>query len=214
MCCPDVDVVYSFTAPQGFIPIYAMALGKGGHLVMTVVATVGTILSTSVSAVAASRLVYAVARDGVLPFSGWIKTLSHSGQPKNALTAVGVVAAILLCTILPSMVAFYSLISCAAVPTICAYALIPFGRLFVSREKWPEPRFSLGKFSKPLQLIAFVWNLYFLALLITPLQYPVSAQTFNYAPVVLAIITIFGVASWWFIPAENWAPYRHKLAQS
>lgn len=213
MCCPSLDVVFSFTAPQGFIPIYALALGKGGHVVMTVVATVGSILGTSVSAVAASRLVFAVARDGVLPFSDWIRRVAPNGQPKNALTVVSTVAAILLCSILPSTVAFNSLVSCAGLPTVCAYALIPFGRLFLSREKWPTPKFSLGVFSKPLMFIAMVWNLYYIALLITPLEYPVTAQNFNYAPVVLAIITIFGIASWWLIPEERWAPYHRTMAK-
>lgn len=74
--------------------------------------------------VASSRLIWAVARDGVLPFSGWISQVSDNKEPRNAVTVMLVTAALLLCTILPSPVAFSSLVSAAGVPTITAYALI------------------------------------------------------------------------------------------
>src|ERR1700710_2423435 len=80
--------------------------------------------NTSVSGVAASRLIWAVARDGVLPFSGWISTVSEKKEPRNAVIVMHVVASLLLLTILPSPVAFTSLVSAAGVPTITAYALI------------------------------------------------------------------------------------------
>jgi len=74
--------------------------------------------------VASSRLIWAVARDGVLPFSGWISQVSKNKEPRNAIITMHIVAALLLCTILASPVAFTSLISAAGVPTITAYALI------------------------------------------------------------------------------------------
>jgi amino acid transporter len=77
-----------------------------------------------VAGIAASRLIWAVARDGVLPFSGWISTVSEKQQPRNAIIVMHAVAALLLCTILASPVAFSSLVSAAGVPTITAYALI------------------------------------------------------------------------------------------
>jgi amino acid transporter len=80
--------------------------------------------NTSVAVIAASRLVFAIARDGVLPGSWWISRISPDGQPRNAVKIIWVVSASLLCTILPSPVAFTSLVSAAGVPTITAYALI------------------------------------------------------------------------------------------
>jgi hypothetical protein len=40
-CTPDLDVLFSFNAPQPFVQIYAMALGKGPSVFMTVVAVIG-----------------------------------------------------------------------------------------------------------------------------------------------------------------------------
>jgi translation initiation factor 5B len=77
-----------------------------------------------VAIIAASRLVFAIARDGVLPGSWWISRVTPDGQPRNAVTIIWLVGSALLCTILPSPVAFTSLVSAAGVPTITAYALI------------------------------------------------------------------------------------------
>jgi len=90
-----------------------------------------------------------------------------------------VVAALLLCTILPSPVAFTSLVSAAAVPTITAYALICFGRCFLTAGKFSHAAWSLGKWSRPLTFIALIWNLYLAAVLFSPIEFPVTAQTFN-----------------------------------
>jgi translation initiation factor 5B len=82
---------------------------------MTILAVIGLIMNTSIAVVAASRLVFAVARDGVLPGSSWISQVTDDGRPKNAVTVMGVFGAVLLCTILPSNVAFTSLISAGAI---------------------------------------------------------------------------------------------------
>lgn len=43
-CTPDLDTLFALEAPQPFVQIYALALGKGGSVVMTVIATLGLIL--------------------------------------------------------------------------------------------------------------------------------------------------------------------------
>src|SRR5271170_1714148 len=78
-CTPNLDLLYSLDSPQPFVNLYALALGQNAHCVMNVVAIVGLVLvfrprfngtnweNTSVAVIAASRLVFAIARDGVLP---------------------------------------------------------------------------------------------------------------------------------------------------
>ena len=123
-CLPDLNTLYALDAPQPFVSIYAMTMGRRGHIFMNVICIIGLIFNTTVAGVASSRLIWAVARDGVLPFSGWISKVSAKKEPKNAIIVMHAVAALLLCTILPSPVAFTSLVSAAGVPTITAYALI------------------------------------------------------------------------------------------
>jgi translation initiation factor 5B len=40
-CTPDLDTIFALDAPQPFIQIYALALGKGGSIIMTIIAVIG-----------------------------------------------------------------------------------------------------------------------------------------------------------------------------
>jgi len=135
--------------------------------------------NTAIAIVAASRLVFAVARDGVLPFSSWVSRVSPSQQPHNAVLVVGGVAALVACTILPSGVAFTSLISAAGVPSSAAYGLICFGRFFLTKDKYPVPKWSLGRLSRPFQFVGIFWNGWVVAVLFSPYIFPVTGKTLN-----------------------------------
>lgn len=207
-CSPDIDVMFSLDAPQPFVVLYSLALGKGGQLVMVIIAVLGLWLNTVVCIIAASRLVFAIARDGVLPGSSWIGKVQENGQPKNAVLFTGAVAGVLLCTILPSPVAFTSLVSAGAMPTIAAYALIPALRLFVTPGKFKTAKWSNGRFSKPFCWIAMLWNLFILSTVISPYYFPVTADTFNYAPIIFAAVTLMGIAAYFIVPEDKWLPQR------
>ena len=200
-----------------------MALGRGGATFMTILAVIGLILNTSIAIVAASRLVFAVARDGVLPMSKTIGSVNEAGQPKNAVTVMYIFGALLLCVILPSQVAFTSLVSAGAIPTIAAYALIAVLRLTMTPNAFQNSYFNLGRWSKPFYLIAFVFNCilfsvsFFLRACrdfgstavsqvdISPFYFPVTdAESFNFACVIFGSVTIFGILSWYFIPEHKW----------
>ena len=43
-CTPDLNTVFALDAPQPFVQIYALALGKGGSIFMTVIAVIGLIM--------------------------------------------------------------------------------------------------------------------------------------------------------------------------
>ena len=43
-CTPDLSTLFALEAPQPFVQIYAMALGKGATAFMTIVAVIGLIL--------------------------------------------------------------------------------------------------------------------------------------------------------------------------
>lgn len=114
--------------------------------------------NTSIAIVAASRLIFAVARDGVLPGSKWIGQVTADGQPRNAVTVMYVFGAVLLCSILPSEVAFFSLISAGGVPTIAAYGLIALLRLTMTPDEFKTSKFALGRWAKPFYVCAVLFN--------------------------------------------------------
>ncbi|KAE8380752.1 amino acid/polyamine transporter I [Aspergillus bertholletiae] len=209
-CAPDPDTLFSFGSPQPFVPLYAVVLGKGGHIFMNVICIVALWLNTAIAIVAASRLVFAVARDGVLPFSSWVSKV-HNGQPRNAVIVVWVVAALITCTLLPSDVAFTSLVSAAGVPSAAAYGLICLARLLCTPKRFPKPQWSLGKWSKPFQFIGVFWNGWVVAVLFSPYAFPVTGANLNYAPIIMAGVTIFAIISYFLMPEEAWLP-RNRIS--
>lgn len=150
--------------------------------------------NTAVALTAASRLVFAVARDGVLPFSPWVSRV-YSGQPHNAVIVVWLVAAIITCTILGSNVAFTSLVSASGVPSAAAYGLICLGRLLCTPKRFPKPRWSLGRLSRPFQVVGVFWNGWVVAVLFSPYAFPVSGEnlncTFFFSPNLLPAFSLF-----------------------
>ncbi|RMJ28801.1 hypothetical protein PHISP_00348 [Aspergillus sp. HF37] len=210
-CAPSPQKLFDFGSPQPFVPLYAVVLGKGGHIFMNIICITALWLNTAIAIVAASRLVFAVARDGVLPFSGWVSRVKN-GQPRNAVIVVWAVAAIITCTILASNVAFTSLVSAAGVPSAAAYGLICLGRLICTPKRFPKPRWSLGRLSKPFQVIGVLWNGFVVAVLFSPYQWPVTGQNLNYAPVIMCIVTIFALISYFVMPESGWLP-RDRISQ-
>ncbi|KAL3463736.1 amino acid/polyamine transporter I [Aspergillus heterothallicus] len=204
-CAPTPDVLFSFGSPQPFVPLYAVVLGKGGHIFMNIICITALWLNTAVAIVAASRLVFAVARDGVLPFSSWVSVVKD-GQPRNAVIVVWTVASIITCTLLPSDVAFTSLVSAAGVPSAAAYGLICLARLFLTPNRFPKPAWSLGRWSKPFQVIGVFWNGWVVAVLFSPYAFPVTGENLNYAPIIMAAVTIFALVSYFVMPADAWLP--------
>jgi hypothetical protein len=203
-CTPDIDTLFSLNAPQPFVQIYSLALGRGGSVFMTIIAAVGLIMvsnrvfvlksrqfnrkylqNTSIAIVAASRLIFAVARDGVLPFSGWIGQVTPDGSPRNAVTVMFVFGSLLLCTILPSQVAFTSLVSAGGVPTIAAYGLIALLRLTMTPNRFKSSYYDLGRFKKLFYVCAAAFNAIVFSVMISPFVFPVTAETFNFVRIIV-----------------------------
>ncbi|KAG8972303.1 hypothetical protein FRC05_010145 [Tulasnella sp. 425] len=203
-CTPDLDTLFSLEAPQPFVQIYALALGKGGAVFMTILAALGLIMNTSIAIVAASRLIFAVARDGVLPLSWWIGRVSKDGQPRNAVTVMYVFGAAILCVILPSNVAFTSLVSAGGVPTIAAYGLIGLLRLTMTPNSFRSTKFNLGVFRRPMYAATAFFQAIVFAVMVSPFFFPVTAQSFNFAGVILGAVTIFAVIMYLVTPEDKW----------
>lgn len=214
-CMPSIDTFYDTSAPQPFINMYAMALGPHAHVVMTIVSMIGSILNTSISLVAVSRLVFAVARDGVFPFSDTLSRVSKSKQPHNAVIFISTIAALLLCTQLPSQVAFSSLISTSAAGSIAAYGLLGLGRTFITRKSFRPGFWDMGWFGVVAAIVTFIWNGFAFAVLCAP-QYSDSSidkdsSFFNYAIVIMGGVTIIALLEWWRKSKDDWFQHLEPI---
>ncbi|KAB5589075.1 hypothetical protein CTheo_7487 [Ceratobasidium theobromae] len=143
-CTPSIEELAKLTAPQPFVLVYLLALGRGG-------ATFMAILSASS---------YTLAR-------------------------------IRLCAVAAS------------------YGLIGLLRLTLTPGGFKSAYYPLGRLAKPFYLLTALFGALMAAVLISPLQFPVTRPNLNYAGIVFGAITIFGVIGWSITPERKWMHSKH-----
>jgi amino acid transporter len=134
--------------------------------------------------------------------------VSQSKQPHNAVIFISSIAALLLCTQLPSQVAFYSLTSISAAGSLAAYGVVGFGRAFLTRKTFQPSFWDLGKFGVLMAIATFLWTGFAFAVLCSP-QYgnasiDEDSSLFNYCIVIMAGVTVIALEEWWRKSRNVW----------
>ena len=147
------------------------------------------------SVASAGRMLYAFARDDGMPASGWLKKVSHRYRtPANALTGMVVGAFIL------TIVAFLAgggtaIVIVTAISTIflyAAYGIVIY--LGMTTKEWLKHRvWSLGRFSKPVAMVAVFWVLVLMVLFSFPTSGNISI-TFMLIVALLLVVYYFAWA--------------------
>lgn len=88
--------------------------------------------------------------------------------------------ACLLCSILPSQVAFTSLISAAGLLITAGYGIIPLLRLFMTPDNFKWSKYKLGPYAKYCYAAAALFNALVFAVEVSPFFFPNTAETFNF----------------------------------
>ena len=147
------------------------------------------------SVASAGRMLYAFARDDGMPGSGWLKKVNHQYRtPANSLIAMVVGAFIL------TVVAFLrgggtAIVIVTAISTIFLYAAYGITiYLGLTTKEWISHRvWSLGRWSRPIAMIALFWVIVLMILFSFPTSGNISI-TFMLITVVLMAIYYFGWA--------------------
>jgi hypothetical protein len=102
--------------------------------------------------------------------------------------------------------------------------------VFITPHRFKNASWSLGRWSRPLNFVAFVWNTYLAGVLFSPLFFPVTKSNFNCksrrylirtafliltftdSPVIFVAITVFGILSWLLIAEDKWLPAQRIRA--
>jgi len=147
---------------------------------------------TVVGAAAQGRLVYSMARDNMLPFSGFLKRVnSKTKTPIFAmLSMLGVGIGFLEWGYLKGSGAFAALVVATATLPFVVYLLTMFAYA-VKREKLESVpgAFNLGRWAKPVQWASLAWVVVALAVLTLPHEF----RNADYATLV-----VLGLAFvWW-----------------
>ena len=211
----------AFTVPAltaGF-QLFINAIGPAGGKMLIIISIIAQLFCGMASVTANSRMIYAFSRDGAVPGHRlWHRINPRTRTPTNSVwLAVGL--AFLLG--LPSLyqnagysVAFFAIVSIGTVGLYIAYIIPVFLRL-LSKDFQPGP-WNLGKWSKPIGWVAFVWVVIIGIVFFLPAFYPwlpgqraagsdinVGLNNFNWAgPLMLVIFAIIGI--WWLVSAKNW----------
>ena len=146
-----------------------------------------------------ARMTYAFARDEALPFSWiWSKVNTVTGTPVNAFWFVAFFCGCLNLIGIGSTETIYAIFNLCAPCLDLSYIAVLFAHLVYSnRVQFIEGPFTLGRLSKPMNILAISWVLFISVVLFFPTSRPVTATNMNYAIAVAAFVGLFSLTWWW-----------------
>jgi amino acid transporter len=162
-----------------------------------------------------SRMMFAFARDGGIP--RFFATVDD--KFRSPIRTVWLAAFLAFCLGLPSLgssVAFTAATSISVIGLYISYGTpILIGLIFSREFKTRKGPFNLGRFSRPIALVAVLWIGFITIIFCLPTTNPVTSQTLNYTVVAVGIIAIFSFGSW-FLWAHRWfvGPVREILQEA
>jgi len=197
------DYAKEAASPAAPAQIFIDAIGvTGGKLLLLIV--IGAQLFCGMSSVTAnSRMIYAFSRDGALPYSAfWHRVNKRTRTPTNAVWLAAGGAFVLGLPYLWNKTAYFAVTSIAVIGLYIAYVVPTFLRLRRGDDFERGP-WHLGRWSRPIGIVAVVWVCFITVLFMLPPTFPVKPETFNYTPV--AVAAVLGFAGiWWLVSARRW----------
>lgn len=176
---------------QIFIDAAGSTLGKG----LLLICAVAQFFCGMACVTSSSRMSFAFSRDNALPGSRiWSKVNPRTGTPTNSIWLVTVASIILASPSLFSTTAYLAVTSIAVIGLYIAYVTPVLLRRL--NPDFRQGRWNLGRWSAPIGWIAVVWVAFIVILFMLPPASPVTVDTFNYAPIAVAIVAIFALVSW------------------
>lgn len=185
---------YYFGGGVAVISILEYNLGKLGDILSAAIAIAMAFCGLS-SVAAAGRMLYAFARDDGVPGSGWLKKVSHRYRtPANSLIGITVVAWVF--TVLAGVVGGgTAIVIVTAISTIFLYAAYGITiYLGATTQEWLKARvWSLGRWSRPVAVVALFWVLVLMVLFSFPTSGNIS-WPFMIGTVVFLLVYYYGWA--------------------
>jgi choline transport protein len=153
-----------------------------------------------------SRMTFAFARDGGLPFSRLL-SLVHPTLlvPLNALSLTTILVLIFGCIFLGSSSAFNAIVSASVVALGVTYAIPPLINCLRGRRMLPEDRaFRLpAAVGWVVNVVGIAYTVVTTVLFVFPPVLPVTGSNMNYCVVVFAIILGVSVGQWFVDGKRN-----------
>lgn len=214
----DIEAALSSNTGFPIIEIfYHMTRGNAtAASAMTSTIIVSASLATVGLSAAATRTLWAFARDKGPPASGWLSRLNERSRiPTNALVLITVVLALLGLLNIASTAAFGAILSLTVVALNLSY-LFPVVAMLYRRTRtpgvlvWGPWRMSNGA-GMVANIISICWITFVTVFLLLPAMKPVTALNMNYASAVLGGVIIFATIDWFVRGRKHYkGPLKHE----
>ncbi|RPD65332.1 APC amino acid permease [Lentinus tigrinus ALCF2SS1-7] len=202
----DLEGIMSNPIGQPMATILFNSFGRNGTLAVWSIVVIVQYLMGSSILTAASRQIFAFARDNGLPFSGLIYRVNkRTATPVNAVCASAFVALLLGLLAFAGPSANSAIFSLGVSGQYVAFS-IPIVCRFLGGAEWTPGPFTLGRFGLPVAIVAVAWMAFAVAIVAFPTAPAPDAQGMNYMVVVIGgwlilclvyyHIPVYGGACW------------------
>ena len=174
--------------------MYYLAFGKSGQLFVVALSIILFVMNSVLCMLAASRLIFAMARDGLFP--AYFKQIDKNGEPKGSIILAFIISSTFLVTVLPSESAYNSLTSAAVICFLASFLTVLFGRIFITGTGLKQRDWNLGKWSFWITLFALIGCTYTILCLVIPQTFPMEPANLNYSSVILIFLILVSTLSW------------------
>jgi amino acid transporter len=178
---------------------------------MLFIAVIAQLFCGMSAVTSASRMLFAFSRDRAVPGHRIWSHLNKNHVPSYAVLLIVFFA---LVVALPAwsgntLFVYAAITSIATIGLYIAY-ILPIILRFRMGDKFQVGPWNLGRWYKPLNIIAMIWVAFISILFIMPVTDTAvpwndnfDYKTANYAPVALVIV-IGAVGIWWMVSAKHW----------
>ncbi|KAF2095068.1 amino acid transporter [Rhizodiscina lignyota] len=199
LCMQNFMGIVNGEFPNNWAEYLVQLVGNKGAVAILIFTWLDGILCTGVCLLSAQRITFAIARDGILPFSRvWSKVTKKHHLPVNACFLIAFLSIAICAAVIGSYVAFSAITAAATVGTNLSYLFPIVARQTLGRSTFQPAKWNLGRWSIPVSVIASGYIMFLFVVLMLPQLYPVNAQTLNYCPVVIGGITVIALGGWFF----------------
>jgi amino acid transporter len=176
--------------------IFLDVLGVGGAKALLLIVIVAMLFCGNAETAAASRMIYAFSRDGALPGSAmWRRVSTRTKTPVPAVWLSVGVPFLLALPALYSPTAYGAITAINAVGMIPAYGIPVYLALRAGRRYQPGP-WTLGRWRRPIGWVAVIYVAVITTVFCLPQSWPVTAESFNYAGITLAVALTLAWLTW------------------
>jgi amino acid transporter len=162
-----------------------MKLGTRATAASSIVVIISIFACAVASMATATRLLFSMSRDRMLPFSSYLSKVNEKRQTPQVATWVILVFSSLIILMFRRIEIITSV---GALAAYLGYSGIMLSTLITTKKLPSKPGFSLGRWRTPIQILALVWTLIVVASLSIP-ETEIPGIQMKHLPVFMALLS-------------------------